>query len=177
MDTVALDDGAFHAPGTGAHRAHARVHVHPDLPALAVRVAKASPAADVVVFDHDVVRAGQQANRILLRALELEAAHNHIRRSDRDVVRLAVRAIDGCVSGVKHITGRAAAFGNGERLSTLHTYGARDGELVAPCVRREAIAAELDFILGARLELHQAAAAFAVARIEPERQPVTPCGV
>src|SRR5438067_7095593 len=109
MDTVALDDGAFHAPGTRAHRAHARVHVHPDLPALAVRVAEASPAADVVVFDHDVVRAGQQANRILLRALKSESAHDHVRRGNRDV---AVTDLDGCaLAVVENIAGCAAALG------------------------------------------------------------------
>jgi len=56
-----------------------------------------------VVFDHDVVRAGQEAIASCWAPLSFEAAHDDVRRRDRDVVLLAVGAIDGGVTGVEHI--------------------------------------------------------------------------
>src|SRR5258706_9804610 len=93
MDAIALHDDAFHLPGLGAYRAHAGIHVHADLPARAVGIAVASPAAEDVVLDDDAVRTGQQANRILLRAFRGEAAHDDLGCRDRDLAQLRVAAI------------------------------------------------------------------------------------
>src|SRR5207302_10388270 len=115
VDPVSLHDGALHAPAARAHRAHAGIHVHADLPALAVGIAEAAPAADVVVLDDHVVRAGHQLDRVLLRAFQREAAHYHVRRGDRDV---AVAAVDGCAAAViDDIARRAAAFGDRQRFA------------------------------------------------------------
>src|SRR5205814_4289070 len=115
MDPVSLQDGALHPPGARANGAHAGVHVHADLPALAVRIAEAAPAADVVVLDHYIVRARHQSDRVLLRSLEDEAAHDHKRCGDGDV---AVTAIDGgAIAVVQHITRCAAAIADVEWLA------------------------------------------------------------
>src|SRR5258708_4357919 len=175
MDAIALHDDAFHLPGLRAYRAHAGIHVHADLPARAVGGAIASPPADVVVLDDDIVRAGQQANRILLRAFQRQAAHDDVGRRDGDVVLLGVAAIDGGFSGIQHITLGRAALSDVQRLrAAAHFHGPGDWKALVPGARIQARTAELDFVLRARFELHQAAAAFRVARIEPERQAFAP---
>src|SRR5260221_6578610 len=135
MDAIALHDDAFHLPGLGAYRAHAGIHVHADLPARAVGIAVASPAAEVVVLDDDVVRTGQQANRILLRAFQREAAHDDVGRRDRDVVQLRVAAVDGdALARIEHVPARAAALGNVELLrAACDAHGASDVKPLAPC--------------------------------------------
>src|SRR5258708_33271199 len=178
MDAIALHDDAFHLPGLRAYGAHAGIHVHADLPARAVGGAIASPPADVVVLDNDIVRAGQQANRILLRAFQRQAAHDDVGRRDGDVVLLGVAAIDGGFSGIQHITlGRAALSDVQWLRAAAHFHGPGDWKALVPGARIQARTAELDFVLRARFELHQAAAAFRVARIEPERQAFAPRGL
>src|SRR5258706_7059832 len=180
MDAIALHDDAFHLPGLGAYRAHAGIHVHADLPARAVGSAIASPLADVVVLDDDIVRAGQQADRVLLRAFQGEAAHDDVGRRDRDVVQLRVAAIDSdTLAGIEHVPARAAALGNVDLLrAACDAHGASDGKALAPRAGGDASAAarvtNFDLVFRAGLEMHQAAAAFRVARIEPERQALAP---
>src|SRR5260221_12724975 len=182
MDAIALHDDAFHLPGLGAYRAHAGIHVHADLPARAVGSAIASPLADVVVLDDDIVRAGQQADRVLLRAFQGEAAHDDVGRRDRDVVQLRVAAIaSDTLAGIEHVPARAAALGNVDLLrAACDAHGASDGKALAPRAGGDASAAarvtNFDLVFRAGLEMHQAAAAFRVARIEPERQAFAPRG-
>src|SRR3954466_15405850 len=90
VDAVALDHDALDARRGSAERADARVLVHADLPAGAVGAGEAPPAADVVVLDHDVMHVGLDTDRVLLRALEREAANDHVRRADADVELLSV---------------------------------------------------------------------------------------
>src|SRR5437667_1052138 len=164
MDAVALDDGPLHPPRTRADGAHARIHVHTDLPAFAVGVAKAAPAADVVILDHDIVCSGHQPDRVLLRAFERKAAHDDVRRGDGDVVLLAVSTVDGrAISDVEHVAGCGAAFRDVQRVARSHFDRASDWKAFAPGAGAEARAAELDFVFRAGLELHQAAAAFGIA--------------
>src|SRR5207237_424317 len=162
VNAVALDDRALEPPGRVAHRAHARVHVHADLPAFAVRVTVAAPAADVVVLDHHVVRAGKQANRILLRTFQREAADDDVGRRDRDVVLLGVAAIDGrAVTFVEHIAARRAALGPLERASGGGLHRTRDWKALAPGAGADLLPAERDLVRGAGLALDDAAAALA----------------
>ena len=178
VNAVALDDRAFEPPGLVAHRAHAGIHVHADLPAFAVRVTVAAPAADVVVLDHHVVRAGEQANRILLRTLQREAADDDVGRRDRDVVLLGVAAIDGrAVTFVEHIAARRAALGDLERASGGGLHRTRDWKALAPGAGADLLPAERDLVRGAGLELDDAAAALAVAGVEPEGQRLAPARV
>src|SRR3954465_1046513 len=175
MDAVSLEHGALHAPARVAHRAHTRVHVHADLPARAVGIAEAAPVADVVVLDDHIVRSGQQANRILLRAFQREAAHDDVRRADGDVVEVAVAAIDGhAFAVVEHITARRATLSDLQRLAGLHFDGACDWKALAPGAGAELATANLQFVFRAGLELHDAAAAFAIARVVPKRKCVAP---
>src|SRR5438874_532726 len=179
MDAIALHDDALHLPGFRAHGAHARIHVHADLPARAVGGAIASPAADVVILDDHVMRAGQQPDCVLLRAFERDAAHDDVGRRDRDVVLLTVAGIErDPFAGVKHVTARRAAVGDVDLLrAALQLHGACDWKTLIPGAGIQARTAELDFVLRPRLEMHEAAAALGVARIEPERQAFAPCGI
>src|SRR3954465_11524243 len=143
MDAVSLDHRALHAPAGIEHCAHAGVHVHTDLPARAVGIAEAAPGADVVVLDDDTLGPRQQANRILLRAFQREAAHDHIRRADGDVVELAVAAIDrDAFAVVEHITARRAALGDLQRLAGFDFNGACDWKAFAPGAGAELASAE-----------------------------------
>src|SRR5256885_4935858 len=171
MDAVALDDDALHLPRLRACRAYSGFHVYADLPAGAIGSAISSPAADVVILDHDVVRAGQQADRVLLRALQRQAAHDDVRRADRDVVLLSVARIErDALAGVEHITvGRAAVRDVDLLRAALQLNGACDWKTLVPRAGIQVRTAELDFVLRARLEVHQAAAALCIARVEPQR--------
>src|ERR1700750_2760600 len=73
VDLVVLDDEAVHRAGAAAEAAHAGVHVDADLPAAAVGVVEASPAADVVALDDHVMRAVLQRDRVGAGALERQA--------------------------------------------------------------------------------------------------------
>src|SRR5919201_974668 len=185
VDLVALYNDALHRGYALA--AHAGVIVHAVVPTTGG--AKTTPAADVVALDDDVVRAVQQIDGVGLGALQGEATHDDIRRRDRDVVGVLVLHVDrraARIRLIRHVAARGAALRNGKRRragARRERDGLRDRELLAPGGRDKTGArglprhAELDLVSRARLEQHQAAAAFAVARVVPHVEALSPARV
>src|SRR5260221_755865 len=187
VDLVALDDAAVE--GGRAHAADPGLAVHAALPAFGGGgAAGAAPAADVVVLDDDVVRARQDADAVDLRVLQRQAADDDVWRGDEDVVLLIVGDVDGRAARrrlVQHVAVRRAAAADGELAGARCRQGdgLRDRELLVPgrdrqpLLERLAGQAHLHFVLRARLQHGDRAAALRVARVEPHGHGVAPGAV
>ena len=180
VDLVVLDDHALQARALAAIGGDARVHVHADLPAGIVHSPKASPLADVVLFDHHVVRVRLDADRVLLRAFHRKAAHDHVRCGDADREGLRIAHIDRAAL-VQQVALRRAALADLERRRAgADLDRLRDRKPLAPGARCELDArrlsrqAQAHEVLRAGRQVDDAAAAFAVARVVPERQRLFP---
>src|SRR5258706_1568722 len=174
VDPVPLDDQPLDLPWRAtAVGPHAGIHVDADLPA-GTAVPQPPPAAYVVVLDDHVVRAFVDADRVLLRAFQREAAHDDVRRGDHDVELLRVLAVDGGGPGVQHIAVARAAFGDVERFSAFDLYRLGNRKFLVPRIGGQRLAGNFDLLFRFPSEVHEAAAAFAVARIEPERKALLP---
>src|SRR3954469_9172758 len=183
VDFVALDDVAVHiAHVVVATRGDARVLIDAELPAAAVGGLVATPAADVVVLDDDVVLARLHDDAVLLRTLDGEAAHDDVVGLDADAGRLRVRHVDDRAGGclVEHVAVGRSALGYVERgRLAADRDGLRDRELFAPRrrsglhrVRRAR--ADLHVVGRGRCQVDQAAAALVVAAVVPEVEALTP---
>ncbi len=176
VDPVALDRHARELL-VHADRADPRVHVGSPL-----AVARASPAAHVVVLDDHVVHVLRDEDAVLLRALQREAAHDHVRGVDGDVVRRCVQGIERGAGAVVHdVAAGAAARGDVQRRSAvLHLDGLRNRHAVRPGGERDspdgsgARQVHLHFVGRSRREIHERAATFVRGRVVPEVEALTP---
>ena len=178
VDLVALDHDALEAEVVAA-RADAGIHVDTEGAVLA-RAARAAPAADVVIFDHDIMRTRLELDAIGAATLEREAAQDDVRRRDLHVVGRGVLHVNRGtrrIGLVDDVAARRAALRDDERRGA-RACGQRDHladrERLAPGGDRESGArrlaghAHLHFIRRARIEHHQAAAALVVVRVVPQ---------
>src|SRR5687768_15191846 len=181
VQLVALDDEALDLVAeVAAVRVDRGIGVHADLPAVAERGAQPAPAADVVVLDHHVVRARQHVDAVALRAFHRQAAHDDVGRRDGDREVLRVRHVDGRRPLVHDIAVLGAALGDRQRVrAALDLHGLGDREALRPGLDVDpgleaAADADLDRVVGAGLEVHDAAAALRVARVVPHREALLP---
>jgi hypothetical protein len=117
--------------------------------------------------------------RSITTSLQHEAAHDDERRGDDDVVLRAVLDVDRRAFRmrlVQHVPARLPALRDQEGFVELSRQRDRfcNRNPFVPRFHCETREAKVDFVERSRREPHEAAAAFAVARIEPERQSFAP---